>query len=72
MAGQAYDWGHAWVFPDVDGVLGVTVGGDEFGGAVGEEEVADLAAGVVGFDQVRVVVAAGCVVVVARVGEEGG
>jgi hypothetical protein len=45
---------HARVFPDVDGMLGVSVRAHKFGSGGAEEEIADLAAGVVGAEEVRV------------------
>ena len=54
MTRKGDDLRHAGVLPDVDGVLGVAVGADEFGGGRAEEQVADLAAGVVGAEEVGV------------------
>ena len=45
---------HAGVLPDVDGVLRVSVGADKLGSGRAEEKVTDLAAGVVGAEEMRV------------------
>ena len=47
MACERDDLRHARVLPDVDGMLGVTVSAHKLGSGGAEEEVADLAAGVV-------------------------
>lgn len=46
------DLRHARVFPDVDGMLGVTVSAHKFRSGGAEEKVADLAAGIVGAEEV--------------------
>ena len=54
VARERDDLRHAGVLPDIDGVLGVAVGADEFGCCRAKEEVAYLAACVVGAEEVGV------------------
>jgi len=52
MAGQRNDLLHAWILPDDDLVLTVSVGRDDLVAVLGPGEAADLATGIKTVDQI--------------------
>ena len=54
MAREALHLLHRRILPDVDSMLAIAVRAHKFGGKMREQEVTDLAAGIMGADKVRI------------------